>query len=51
MDEVIITPPYNEENCKANASSVASLARVKKVVSDSLPHVNIVDVGIRLTVL
>ncbi|CAO3682665.1 unnamed protein product [Umbelopsis vinacea] len=32
MDEVIITPPYNEENCKANASSVASLARVKKVL-------------------
>jgi hypothetical protein len=33
MDEIIITPPYNEENCKANASSAAPLARVKKVVS------------------
>ncbi|KAI8092496.1 anticodon-binding domain-containing protein [Halteromyces radiatus] len=32
MDEVIITPPYGIENCKANASSAASLARVKKVL-------------------
>ncbi|KAG2182319.1 hypothetical protein INT43_007249 [Umbelopsis isabellina] len=32
MDEIIITPPYNEENCKANASSAAPLARVKKVL-------------------
>ncbi|KAJ2964196.1 hypothetical protein NQZ79_g789 [Umbelopsis isabellina] len=40
MDEIIITPPYNEENCKANASSAAPLARVKKVVSNhtSLCH-------------
>ncbi|CAO3677259.1 unnamed protein product [Umbelopsis ramanniana] len=32
LDEVIISPPYNEENCRANASSTASLARVKKVL-------------------
>ncbi|KAI9287041.1 anticodon-binding domain-containing protein [Umbelopsis sp. AD052] len=32
MDEVIISPPYNEENCRANPSSTASLARVKKVL-------------------
>ncbi|KAI8581901.1 hypothetical protein K450DRAFT_229788 [Umbelopsis ramanniana AG] len=32
MDEVIISPPYNEENCRANASSTASLTRVKKVL-------------------
>lgn len=33
MDEVLITPPYSVDNCKANSSSGASLARVKKVVS------------------
>ncbi|ORZ15728.1 anticodon-binding domain-domain-containing protein [Absidia repens] len=32
MDEVMITPPYGIENCKANTSSAASLARVKKVL-------------------
>ncbi|GAB5591595.1 hypothetical protein Unana1_06495 [Umbelopsis nana] len=32
LDEVIIAPPYEVENCKANASSVASLTRVKKVL-------------------
>ncbi|KAF9177324.1 hypothetical protein BGZ51_007180 [Haplosporangium sp. Z 767] len=32
MDEVIIAPPYEPENCKANASSSYTLARVKKVV-------------------
>jgi hypothetical protein len=32
MDEVLITPPYSVENCKANLTSAASLARVKKVV-------------------
>ncbi|KAI8595974.1 anticodon-binding domain-containing protein [Dissophora ornata] len=32
MDEVIIAPPYEPENCKANASSSNSLARVKKVL-------------------
>ncbi|KAG2188987.1 hypothetical protein INT44_004129 [Umbelopsis vinacea] len=32
MDEVIISPPYNEENCRANPSSTASLTRVKKVL-------------------
>ncbi|KAF9398217.1 hypothetical protein BGX21_008047, partial [Mortierella sp. AD011] len=31
MDEVIISPPYEPENCKANPSSSNSLARVKKV--------------------
>ncbi|SAM07068.1 hypothetical protein [Absidia glauca] len=31
MDEVIITPPYGVENCKANSTSAAFLARVKKV--------------------
>ncbi|KAL9548947.1 hypothetical protein MBANPS3_005439 [Mucor bainieri] len=31
MDEILITPPYGVENCKANASSSALLARVKKV--------------------
>lgn len=36
MDEVLITPPYSVENCKANSTSAASLARVKKVVSFSL---------------
>lgn len=33
MDEVIIAPPYEPENCKANASASYTLARVKKVVS------------------
>ncbi|KAL0075406.1 anticodon-binding domain-containing protein [Phycomyces blakesleeanus] len=32
MDEVLISPPYTIEHCKANASSAASLARVKKVL-------------------
>ncbi|KAI9489033.1 anticodon-binding domain-containing protein [Zychaea mexicana] len=32
LDEVLIQPPYGIENCKANASSAASLARVKKVL-------------------
>ncbi|KAI8332584.1 anticodon-binding domain-containing protein [Chlamydoabsidia padenii] len=32
MDEVIITPPYDVENCKANSSSAAFLPRVKKVL-------------------
>ncbi|KAF9346749.1 hypothetical protein BGX26_001742 [Mortierella sp. AD094] len=32
MDEVIISPPYEPENCKANPSSSNSLARVKKVL-------------------
>ncbi|KAI9246313.1 anticodon-binding domain-containing protein [Helicostylum pulchrum] len=32
MDEVLITPPYSVDNCKANSSSGASLARVKKVL-------------------
>ncbi|KAI8062911.1 anticodon-binding domain-containing protein [Gongronella butleri] len=32
MDEVIITPPYDVANCKANTSAAASLARVKKVL-------------------
>ncbi|KAG0041750.1 hypothetical protein BGZ83_001362 [Gryganskiella cystojenkinii] len=31
MDEVIIAPPYEPENCKANASSSYTLARVRKV--------------------
>ncbi|EPB82099.1 hypothetical protein HMPREF1544_11181 [Mucor circinelloides 1006PhL] len=33
MDEILIAPPYGVENCKANATSSALLARVKKVVS------------------
>ncbi|KAI8142079.1 anticodon-binding domain-containing protein [Fennellomyces sp. T-0311] len=32
LDEVLIEPPYGIDNCKANASSAASLARVKKVL-------------------
>ncbi|KAG0089498.1 hypothetical protein BGZ92_004691 [Podila epicladia] len=32
MDEVIIAPPYEPENCKANASASYTLARVKKVL-------------------
>ncbi|GJJ77269.1 protein LSM12 [Entomortierella parvispora] len=32
MDEVIIAPPYEPENCKANASSSYTLARVRKVL-------------------
>ncbi|KAG2224132.1 hypothetical protein INT45_000147 [Circinella minor] len=32
LDEVLIQAPYGIENCKANASSAASLARVKKVL-------------------
>ncbi|KAL0141886.1 anticodon-binding domain-containing protein [Mucor lusitanicus] len=32
MDEILITPPYGVENCKANATSSALLARVKKVL-------------------
>ncbi|KAG0292652.1 hypothetical protein BGZ96_003866 [Linnemannia gamsii] len=31
MDEVIISSPYEPENCKANASASYTLARVKKV--------------------
>ncbi|GAN02847.1 conserved hypothetical protein [Mucor ambiguus] len=31
MDEILITPPYGVDNCKANATSSALLARVKKV--------------------
>lgn len=33
MDEILITPPYSVDNCKANSTSAASLARVKKVVT------------------
>ncbi|KAG2236024.1 hypothetical protein INT48_008116 [Thamnidium elegans] len=29
MDEVLITPPYSVDNCKANSSSGASLARLE----------------------
>ncbi|KAF9541085.1 hypothetical protein EC957_003412 [Mortierella hygrophila] len=32
MDEVIISSPYESDNCKANASAAATLARVKKVL-------------------
>ncbi|KAI9595264.1 anticodon-binding domain-containing protein [Syncephalis fuscata] len=32
MDEVLIDAPYTVDNCKANASSSASLNRVKKVL-------------------
>ncbi|KAI8646962.1 anticodon-binding domain-containing protein [Parasitella parasitica] len=32
MDEILITPPYGIDDCKANASSAASLTRVKKVL-------------------
>ncbi|KAF9148890.1 hypothetical protein BG015_009371 [Linnemannia schmuckeri] len=32
MDEVIISSPYEPDNCKANASASATLARVKKVL-------------------
>ncbi|KAG9069762.1 hypothetical protein KI688_009087 [Linnemannia hyalina] len=32
MDEVIISSPYEPDNCKANASAAATLARVKKVL-------------------
>ncbi|KAF8984318.1 hypothetical protein BGZ46_008297 [Entomortierella lignicola] len=32
MDEVIISPPYEPENCKANPASSNTLARVKKVL-------------------
>ncbi|RHZ87990.1 hypothetical protein Glove_26g177 [Diversispora epigaea] len=32
LDEVIISSPYDIENCKANSSSSGSLARVKKVL-------------------
>ncbi|KAG0313054.1 hypothetical protein BGZ99_009101 [Dissophora globulifera] len=32
MDEVLIAPPYEPENCKASASSSYTLARVKKVL-------------------
>ncbi|CAG8701803.1 7858_t:CDS:2, partial [Acaulospora morrowiae] len=31
LDEVIIGPPYDIENCKANSGASGSLARVKKV--------------------
>lgn len=37
MDEVIISSPYEPDNCKANASAAATLARVKKVVRLFLP--------------
>ncbi|KAI8349638.1 anticodon-binding domain-containing protein [Choanephora cucurbitarum] len=33
MDEILISPPYGVEDCKANATSAPLLARVKKVVS------------------
>ncbi|KAI7902996.1 anticodon-binding domain-containing protein [Cokeromyces recurvatus] len=32
MDEILITPPYGVNDCKANASSSALLARIKKVL-------------------
>ncbi|KAF9907063.1 hypothetical protein EC991_011367 [Linnemannia zychae] len=32
MDEVIISPPYDPDHCKAGASSTSVLARVKKVL-------------------
>ncbi|KAG2190708.1 hypothetical protein INT46_002521 [Mucor plumbeus] len=32
LDEILITPPYGVENCKANATSAALLARIKKVL-------------------
>ena len=32
LDEVVITPPYNVENCRANSNAAGSLERVKKVV-------------------
>ncbi|CAO3612275.1 unnamed protein product [Cunninghamella echinulata] len=32
LDEVMISSPYDVDNCKANDSSEASLARVKKVL-------------------
>ncbi|CAG8593564.1 5710_t:CDS:2 [Ambispora leptoticha] len=32
LDEVVINPPYDLENCKANSSASGSLARVKKVL-------------------
>ncbi|KAI7872674.1 anticodon-binding domain-containing protein [Spinellus fusiger] len=32
LDEVLIAPPYTIDHCKANSSSAASLARVKKVL-------------------
>ncbi|KAI8886059.1 hypothetical protein K501DRAFT_214514 [Backusella circina FSU 941] len=32
MDEILIVPPYRVEDCKANSTSSASLARVKKVL-------------------
>ncbi|KAI8063403.1 anticodon-binding domain-containing protein [Gilbertella persicaria] len=32
MDEILISPPYGVEDCKANATSAALLARVKKVL-------------------
>ncbi|CAG8821582.1 7318_t:CDS:2, partial [Racocetra persica] len=31
LDEVIINPPYDIENCKANIGSAELLARVRKV--------------------
>ncbi|RUP49789.1 anticodon-binding domain-containing protein [Jimgerdemannia flammicorona] len=32
LDDVLISPPYEIENCQANSSSVASLVQVKKVL-------------------
>ncbi|CAG8644243.1 12807_t:CDS:2 [Funneliformis caledonium] len=32
LDEVIINPPYDIDNCKANQSATGSLARVRKVL-------------------
>ncbi|CAJ0874080.1 22087_t:CDS:2, partial [Entrophospora sp. SA101] len=32
LDEVIINPPYDLENCKASSSASGSLARVRKVL-------------------
>ncbi|KAI9478530.1 MAG: anticodon-binding domain-containing protein [Benjaminiella poitrasii] len=32
MDEILITPPYGVDDCKANANSASLLARIKKVL-------------------
>ncbi|OBZ81577.1 Protein LSM12 B [Choanephora cucurbitarum] len=36
MDEILISPPYGVEDCKANATSAPLLARVKKVINKQL---------------
>ncbi|CAO3633798.1 unnamed protein product [Mucor hiemalis] len=46
MDEILITPPYSVNDCKANSTSAASLARVKKVVRHAFNQMSLLLIKI-----